>query len=75
MARTGMDERDRDTRGASDAADFLAGYGWAESTWNNRASQLARWLAFRDEEGKEPLPELEGGVLAYIGYLSLQARV
>lgn len=50
-------------------------YGYSENTWTNRVSQIRKWLAFCDEEGRVSLPATEGDVLAYTGYLSLHGRV
>lgn len=64
-----------DPGGAEAAADMLAEYGWSERTWKNRSSQLRKWIAFCDDEGRKALPAEEGDVLAFIGYLSLEGRV
>lgn len=69
MGRTG------DTRGSVEVAELLVEYRWAGGTWRHRASQLGRWLAYCDEEGRTPLPAEEGDVLAYNVYLSLEGRV
>lgn len=63
------------TGGAEEAARLLAEFGWAESTWSTRASQIATWMRFCDEDMRDALPATEGDVLAYIGFLSLKGTV
>ena len=63
------------TGGGEEAARILSDFGWASTTWNNRSSQLAKWLRFCDEDDRTPLPASEGDILAYIGYLSLEGRI
>lgn len=58
-----------------EAARLLSEFGWTAGTWKNRTSQLRKWLAFCDEEGRQSLPAEEGDVVAYVGYLSLEGRV
>lgn len=50
-------------------------YGSTTGTWNNRISQLCKYLVFCDEEGRQSLPAEEGDALAFIGYLSLKVIV
>ena len=63
------------TGGAEEAARLLSEFGWSSSTWSTRASQVAKWLHFCDEDMRCALPGTEGDVLAYIGFLSLEGRV
>lgn len=63
------------TKGAERAASMLADYGWADRTWENRVSQLRKWVTFCDDEGRQMLPASEGDVLSYIGWLSIEGRV
>ena len=42
---------------------------------NPRASQVAKWLRFCDEDMRTPLPASEHDVLAYVGYLSLEGKI
>ena len=53
-------ERIGDSRGGVAAENLLADYGWKDSTWRNRVSQLRKWLLFCDEEGRNALPAGEG---------------
>lgn len=48
---------------AEEAASMMAEYGWTDGTWNNRVSQLRKWLLFCDEEGRDSLPAGEGAPL------------
>lgn len=72
LSRAGFDSP---TGGAQEAARLLSDHGWAASTWRNRSSQLKRWLAFCDEDGRDPIPATEGDVMAYVGFLSLEGRI
>lgn len=63
------------TGGAEAAAMLLAEFGWAQSTWSTRASQVAKWLRFCDEDMRPSLPATEGDVLSYIGFLSIEGKV
>lgn len=63
------------TGGAAEAARLLSDYGWSDSTWRNRTSQVLKWLVFCDEDERCPLPATEGDVLAYFGFLSLENRI
>lgn len=63
------------TAGVEAGATFLGEFGWSENTWHTRASQLAKWLAFCDEDMRPPLSAQEGDVLAYIVYLSLEGSI
>lgn len=72
LGRTGFSTN---TGGGEEAALLLSELTWAESTWTARATQVARWLRFCDEDMRDALPAGEGDVLAYIGFLSLERRV
>lgn len=63
------------TGGSEEAVRILAEFGWAETTWSTRGSQVAKWLRFCDEDMRPALPATEGDVLAYIGFLSLEGHV
>lgn len=63
------------TGGAEEAARLLADRGWSETAWSNRTPQIIKCLTFCDEDGRCPLPEDEGDILAYIGYLSVENRI
>lgn len=64
-----------ETGDAAAAAQFLSAYGWAETTWQHRGSQITKWLRFCDEYDRRPLAATEGDVLAFIGFLYLEGRV
>lgn len=63
------------TGAAEAAADLLSGFVWTDQTWSNRASQIKKWFAFCEEDGRPKFGASEGDVLAYIGYLHLEGRV
>lgn len=63
------------TGGAEEAARLLSELGWSESTWTSRASQVAKWMRFCDEDLRLRLPADEGDILAYVGYLSLERSI
>lgn len=62
------------TGGSQAAADLLAWYGWIEGTWAIRLSQIRRWRAFFDEDGRSARPAGEGDVITYFGYLSMEGN-
>lgn len=72
LRRTG---RGTATGGGEAAAALLAEHKWTAGTWTNRVSQIKRWWAFCDEDGRVALPAEEGDVLAYIGFLTLEGKV
>lgn len=69
LARAGYDTP---TGGFVEAARLLWCYGWSDSTWINRSSQVRKWLTFADEDDRYPLPATEGDVLVELGFLSLR---
>ena len=72
LARAGYETP---TGGSAEVARLISSYGWADTTWRNRSSQLRKWLRFCDEDDRCPLPATDGDVLAYIGFLSLEGRI
>lgn len=72
LSRTGYSTT---TGGGEEAARLLSEFTWAQSTWTTRASQIARWMRFCDEDMRSPLPAEEGDILAYVGFLSLEGRI
>ena len=63
------------TGGSEEATRLLVEFGWGKYTWSTRASQVAKWMRFCDEDMRSALPAAEGDVLAYIGFLSLEGHV
>ena len=63
------------TGGAEEAARLLSELGWSDRTWTTRASQVAKWLRFCDEDMRCSWQAGEGDVLAYIGFLSIEGKV
>ena len=72
LSKTGVDGG---TESAEGAAELLLAHRWKPHTWANRSRQIKKWLVFRAEDGRDPLPAGEGDVLAYLGYLYLEGRV
>ncbi|KAI0563121.1 Integrase/recombinase [Gracilaria domingensis] len=60
---------------AKRAAELVGQFGYARSTWTNRATQLTKWFNFCEEQGVTPLVDSDAQVVAFIGYLSHEGRI
>lgn len=63
------------TGSAEEAGRLLAKLGWGQSTWTTRASQVAKWLRFCNEDIRTPLSASEHDVIAYVWYLFLDGKI